>query len=134
MSLGPHIVIPNAQGSPANGNAMATDIISQPSLVPLMGTISYQIVWTGSTPIGAVSIQGSNDYSLNAKGDVLNAGHWDTLTIEFAGSATSSIPITGNSGSGLIDITTTAIYATRLVYTATSGTGSLTVTAFARGP
>lgn len=134
MSLGPHIVIPNSQGNPANGNSMGADIISQPSLVPLSGTISYQVVWSGSTPVGAVAIEGSNDYSLDALGNILNPGHWDTLVVEFAGSPTSSIPITGNSGSGLIDITTTAIYATRLIYNATSGTGNLTVIAFARGP
>lgn len=131
MSLGPNIVIPNAQGIPANGNSMAGNITSQPSLIPLCGTVSYQIVWTGATPVGAVSIQGSNDYSI---GRVLNPGHWDTLTVEYAGSPTTSIPIVGNSGSGLIDITATGIYAIRLVYTATSGTGNLIVTVFARGP
>lgn len=134
MSLGPYVVIPNVQGNPSNGNSMAANITSQPSLVPFGGMISYQVVWSGTTPVGTVSIQGSNDYSLNAEGGVLNAGHWDTLTIEYAGSPTSSIPISGNSGSGLIDITTTAIYATRLLYTFTSGIGNLVVTAFARGP
>ena len=134
MSLGPHIVIPNAQGSPANGNSMAGNITSQASITTVMGRLSYQVVWSGTSPVGTVSIQGSNDYVLSSTGEVLNAGNWDTLTVEYLGSPVQSIPVTGNTGSGLIDLTTTGIYATRLVYTATSGVGSLTVTVFGKGP
>lgn len=134
MSLGPHIVIPNAQGSPVNGNSMAVNITSQASISPVMGRISYQAVWSGTSPVGTISIQGSNDYVLSSTGAVLNAGSWDTLTISYLGSPVQSVPVTGNTGNGIIDITTTGIYATRLVYTATSGTGSLTVTVFGKGP
>lgn len=125
---GPQIVIPNALGSPANGNSMATNITSSPTIVQDMYAGSYGLVWTGTSPVGTVSVQGSNDFSLNAEGAVAVAGTWNTLTLNYQGSAVTTIPITGNSGNGLIDITATGIYAIRLIYTAGSGVGSLTVT------
>lgn len=133
MSLGPVTVIPSSQATPPNSGSMAANITSQASIVPFAGMISYEVVWNGTTPVGSVSVQGSNDFSLNAEGNVLNPGNWTVMTVNFNGSAVTTIPITGNTGEGLIDIVTTAVYAIRLIYTSTSGTGSLTVTAFGRG-
>lgn len=133
MSLGPVIVIPNVLGSPSNGNSMAGNITSSPSIVPYPSVFSYEVDWTGTSPVGTVSVQGSNTFTLNAEGGIGNAGNWTTLTFNYNGSAVTTIPITGNSGTGLIDLTVTSIYALRLIYTAGSGTGSLTVTAFGRG-
>lgn len=125
---GPQIVIPSPQGSPANGNSMATNITSSPTIVQDMYAMCYGLVWTGTSPIGTVSIQGSNDFALNSDGSVAVAGTWTTLTVNYNGTAVTTVPVTGNSGNGLIDIVATGIYAVRLIYTATSGTGSLTVT------
>lgn len=129
---GPTVVIPNALGSPANGNSMAANITSSPTVILDMYALSYGLSWTGSTPIGTVSIQGSNDFLLNAEGFVMNAGTWNTLTVNYNGSPVTTVPVTGNTGNGLIDVTATGIYAIRLIYTATSGTGSLTVTMVAK--
>ena len=129
---GPTVVIPNALGSPANGNSMAGNITSSPTIILDMYAGSYALSWTGSSPVGTVSIQGSNDYSQNAEGNVMNAGTWNVLTVNYNGSAVTTIPITGNTGNGIIDITATGIYAVRLIYTAGSGTGSLTVTMIAK--
>lgn len=82
--------------------------------------------WTGTSPVGTISIQGSNDFSLNNALNPYNSGTWNTLTLNYGGSAVTTIPISGNSGNGIVDVTATGIYAVRLVYTAGSGSGTLT--------
>lgn len=132
MFYGPAVIIPNALGSPANGNSMAANITSSPIVLLYMYACSFAFLWTGTSPVGTVSIQGSNDFSQNANGTVLNAGTWDTLTLNYGGSAVTSVPISGNSGNGIIDVVATGVYAIRFIYTATSGTGNITVTSFAK--
>jgi hypothetical protein len=129
---GPRIVIPDPGGIPANGNSMAGNITSLPVVILDLYALSYALSWTGTSPVGTVSVQGSNDYSVNAEGAVMNAGTWNTLTLNYGGSAVTTVPVTGNTGNGLIDVTATGIYAVRLIYTAGSGTGSLTVTMVAK--
>lgn len=81
--------------------------------------ISYTYTWTGATPIGAISVEVSNNFSLDPSGQVSNAGTWDTLPLS------ASTAVTGNTGSGQVDILQTGAYAIRTVYTATSGTGTI---------
>lgn len=123
----PQIVIPSPQGSPANGNSMATNITSAPTVIDNLTAASYAYSWTGTSPVGTISVQCSNDYALNPDSSVKNAGTWTTLTLNYQGSAVQSIPLTGNSGNGFIDLSPLGGYAIRTVYTATSGTGSLIV-------
>jgi DUF971 family protein len=47
--------------------------------------------------------------------------------MSYGGSTVTSVPVTGNTGQGFIDILGTGAYAVRLFYDATSGTGSLTI-------
>lgn len=124
----PYIVIPNAAASPANTGSMAANIFSKPTIIQKLSMISYQAEWTGTTPIGAASVEVSNNYSLNPDGSVKNAGTWTTMTFQYNGTAVTSVPITGNAGNGFFDIDATGSYAMRFVYTATSGTGTLQVT------
>lgn len=124
---GPQIVIPSAGGSPANGNSMAGNITSLPVIIQDMYAGSYGLSWVGTSPVGTVSVQGSNDFALNAEGGIANAGTWNTLTLNYNGAAVTTVPVSGNTGNGLIDIIATGIYAIRLIYTAISGTGNLTV-------
>ncbi len=95
------------------------------TIIPNLSMLSYSLSWAGSTPIGLVSVQVSNDYAQNGDGSVRNAGTWNTLTFNVAGVPTSSIPVSGNTGNGFLDIFATGAYACRLVYTKTSGTGTL---------
>jgi len=96
---------------------MAGNIISAVTVVSQLTMISYDITWAGTTPVGVMSVELSNSYSLNVDGSVRNAGDWTTLTL-------SSTPsVSGNTGHGFIDIDATGAYAMRLVYTRTSGTG-----------
>jgi hypothetical protein len=124
----PVTVIPSPQGNPVNGNSMSGNIISSPTLLYLMSKCSYAFVWTGTSPVGAISIQGSNDFTLNNALNPYNPGTWNTLTFNYNGSPVTSVPVTGNTGNGIIDLTATGIWAVRCVYTATSGSGALTAT------
>lgn len=128
----PYIVIPNALAQPANTGSMAANIISAPTIVQKLSMISYQASWAGTTPVGTISVQLSNDFSLNADGSIHNAGTWTTMTFNYNGSPATSVPVTGNTGNGMIDIDATGAYAIRLVYTAGSGTGTLQVTIAAK--
>jgi hypothetical protein len=100
-----------------NGN-MASNITSEVTVLQSLSKISYDLSWSGSSPVGTASLQVSNTYSLDPNGNVDNVGDWQTVT-------TSSI--SGNTGTGFIDAITGA-YATRVIYTATSGTGTLNAT------
>lgn len=124
-NIRPNIVIPSAQAAPVNSGDMSANITSAPTVLQSISQVCYSVSWAGTSPVGTVSVQASNDYAINANGQVENAGTWATMTLQYNGSAVTSIPVTGNSGNGLIDITDTAAYAIRLVYTAGSGTGTL---------
>lgn len=115
--LSPELVI-------TNGN-MAGNLISLPTIIQKLSMVSYSLSWTGSTPIGTASVQVSNDYSQNSDGSVRNAGTWTTIYLNVNGTPSQTIPITGNTGNGFIDVDQTAAYAMRLIYTAGSGTGTL---------
>jgi hypothetical protein len=127
-NLQPYQVIPNANASPANSGSMASNIISAVSIIGQLTELSYAVSWTGTSPVGTISVQVSNDYQLANNGAVLNAGTWNTIPLEYSGSAVMSVPVSGNTGNGVIDIGSIGLYAIRLVYTATSGTGSLIAT------
>jgi len=109
-----------------DAESMAASITSDPTILQSLTKASYQITWTGTSPVGTVSVEGSNNYSLNPNGTVANQGTWTVLTLEVNGQPSTSVAVTGNSGDGIIDIVETAIYAVRLIYTRVSGTGTLT--------
>lgn len=84
--------------------------------------ISYDISWVGSTPVGVMSVEISNTYSQNGDGTVRNPGNWTTLPL----SATPSV--SGSPGNGFIDVEALGAYAIRIIYTRTSGTGTMNIT------
>lgn len=121
----PYIVIPNAEANPANSGDMSLTLTSQPTIVQKLSMIAYQINWAGAAPVGAISVEASNDFSLNADGSVRNAGNWTAVPLAFNNTNAFSVPLTGAAGSGVVDIDAMGMYALRLVYTPTSGTGVL---------
>ncbi len=101
-----------------NGS-MSASITSEVTVIQKLSLLSYAISWVGSTPIGTMSVEVSNDYSTNSDGTVRNAGTWNALPL----SATASV--SGNADNGFIDIELNGGYAMRLVYTRSSGTGTM---------
>jgi hypothetical protein len=101
-----------------NGDMSLASITSQPSIIQNLSKVAYSVSWAGSSPVGVLSVQVSNDYSQNAEGGTLNPGTWNTITLS------TPANVSGNTGVGFIDIDSAA-FAIRLVYTKTSGTGSL---------
>lgn len=99
--------------------SMGADIISSVTIVQKLSMISYSATWSGSSPVGTLAVEISNDYSKNAQGVVSNAGNWTVLT---------SSAVSGNSGTIFFDVVQTAGFAIRLHYTRTSGSGSITAT------
>lgn len=88
--------------------------------------IGYDVSWTGTTPVGVMSVQVSNTYTQNGDGSVRNPGNWTTLTLS------SPATVSGNTGNGFLDIDATGAFAIRLVYTRTSGTGTMNATLCAK--
>lgn len=118
------IIAPNQNEPLIDGVSMGADITGPVTIIQTLPGISYDLAWTG-TPTGTFQVQVSNSYAKDASGAVKNPGRWTTLPLSaFVG--TYPTPA-GASGGGFIDVVGTEAYAVRLVYTRTSGTGSLTV-------
>lgn len=107
---------------------MASNITSLVTILQGISGVSYSLAWTGTTPVGTASVQVSNDYSLNPNGTVDSAGTWTTIFLNVNGTPATTIPISGNTGNGFINIADMEGYAIRLIYTAGSGTGTLNAT------
>ena len=107
-----------------NGD-MSANITSSITLKQEISGINYSVVFTGA-PVGVFTIEASDDYSVNADGSVHFAGTWNTLPVA------PVVTATGSSGHGMLEAVTLC-YATRLVYTFTSGTGVLNVTVIGQG-
>lgn len=112
----PHAVITDG--------SMSGNITSEVTIVQQLSMIAYGFSWTGTTPVGTIAIQVSNDYAVDPGGVVSNAGTWTALDLIYGGTVVSTVPVTGNTGNGMIDVETGS-YAIRAVYTRTSGTGTL---------
>lgn len=107
---------------------MASTTASSATIMQSLSMLSYAISWTGTTPVGTLALQFSDDYSVSPNGEtVIKAGTWNTAPMDIAGAFVTSASVSGNTGNGIIDVTTTGHYAVRLLYTAGSGTGTLSI-------
>ncbi len=108
------------------GSMAATSITSSPTILQTLTKVSYEASWTGTTPIGILEVQVSNSYKLTPGSAVQAAGNWTVIPLQDnTGAVVLSLPVTGNIGTAFIDVTTAA-NAIRLVYTKTSGIGTMT--------
>lgn len=118
----------NLQPQPVitNGDMSQATITSAPTILKSLTVGSYAYSWSGTAPVGAISVEVSNDYALDADGrTVKNAGNWIPIYFQLNGGASAnSAPVSGNTGKGLIEWSTGA-NAIRTVYTKTSGLGAL---------
>lgn len=111
-----------------NGDMSQASITSSVTIIQKISMLSYSYSWVGSTPVGTISVQVSNDYAITPNGALENAGTWTTLTLDVAGTPATSIAVSGNTANDFIDIRQLGAYAIRTVYTKGSGTGSLQAT------
>lgn len=123
MSLRPEI----KPYSVLTNSSMVNSLTSLATIIQKLSMVSYQFVWTaGSTPVGTVGVQVSNDYSLDATGTVSNAGTWSTYYfLNSSGSFVTTLSVSGNTGNAIIELPNVAFYAVRAIYTRTSGSGTL---------
>jgi hypothetical protein len=119
--LSPYQIVGGTEKGAVSGN-MATQIISPVTVIQNLSMISYDVSWSGTSPVGVCDVQTSNTYAQNSDGSVANAGDWSSLPL-------SNTPaVSGNTGYGIIEVDASAMYAIRFVYTPTSGTGTMAVT------
>lgn len=104
----------NPESVITNGN-LSGNLTSLVTIITKLSMVTYATSWSGTSPVGTLNVQVSNDYSQNGDGSVKNAGTWSTVTTG---------AVSGNTGTGFFDITTGA-YAIRLTYTFSSGTGTI---------
>ena len=117
--------IGNTVASAANPNPakvsgdMSANIIGPSTTIDIMDQVCYQVHWTG-TPTGTINIQGSVDNST-----------WDTL--DPASFTPPIINPAGSAGGQLINLALTPFPYIRLIYTAASGSGTMTCNMSAKG-
>ena len=109
-----------------NGD-MSANITSAVTIIQNTPLVSYDISWTGTSPVGEMTVEVSNTYSVNPDGTVRNPGNWTTLTLS------APTTVSGSPGNGFIDLDVTSAYAVRLKYTRTSGTGTMNAVIAAKG-
>ncbi len=106
----------------------ATSTASEVTVLQGLSMLNYALSWSGTSPVGTVALQFSDDFALSSTGTVSNSGTWNTAPIDVSGAIATSAPISGNTGNGMIDIAPSGAYASRLLYTKGSGVGTLTIT------
>ena len=109
----------------APNNDMSGNLESLVTIKNNMPIIGYGISWSGTAPVGVIQCLCSNDYSIDAEGNVKNAGTWNIVPFSVSGTIVTSLPVSGSPGNGYIDIDVLSAYAIKLSYTATSGSGKL---------
>lgn len=97
--------------------AMVGDLTSKVTNIQFLDLIGIQANVVSGTPTGVLAVQVSADYNQDDLGNVLNTGHWITLT--------SQAITSGNPTFTYIDLTPTSAPWIRTIYTHTSGTGVL---------
>lgn len=120
LFLGPLIIIPSVNGNMTGTSVLTSTVIDMKQRHAAV----IQATWTG-TPTGSFSIQQALDYSEYPSGQVQNPGIWIDMGIVIG-------PPAGSSGSGFVDMALTGVAYLRLVYTNSSGTGTLIAYGFGK--
>lgn len=101
-----------------NGDMSQTSVTSAVTCIQFLDNIGLQLNFTG-VPVGTFAVQVSADYAQDAMGNVTNAGNWIAITLPIPPAASGSPDKIG------IDLNQIAFPWIRVVYTKTSGTGTL---------
>jgi hypothetical protein len=119
---------PAAVFDSTTGQSMAGNLTSKITIIPDMSGISYDISWSGTSPVGTIQVLVSNSYTTDFNGNPLNAGNWTVLPFLVSGTIVTSVAVSGNTGNGFLDIGEIRSYAIKLVYNYTSGSGTISAT------
>lgn len=123
------MITPTYYDLPLSGTAMASTITSDAITLDRMASYSIQVVWSGGTaPVGTFKLQCSNDFPIATSGSQpFKPTNWTDVT-------SSPQAITGTPGSIVYDVTVMGYAWARLIYTPTSGSGTIAICRFnARG-
>jgi len=100
------------------GDMSQSSITSAVTNITYLDNVCIELVFTGS-PVGTFSVQGSLDHQQDALGNIITAGNWVSLTL-------SPAPVaSGSADQIVIDLNQLSFPYIRVVYTKTSGTGTL---------
>lgn len=99
---------------------LSANLTSPVTDIRYLDNIAIQLIFTG-TPTGTFVVQGSLDYmrAFSEEARAVNAGTWTTITLG------STLAASGAAGNILVDLNQLSFPYIRVVYTRTSGTGSL---------
>lgn len=102
--------------------SMTNPIATTPTSLKIIDNSGFQMVWTGA-PVGTFNVQVSLDYKPGQFPDETpqNAGNWITLPLN------TPITASGVPDIAYADLALMSSPWVRLIYTPTSGTGSLSV-------
>ena len=109
-----------------NSASMATSLTSPVVEIRNQDNVGIQLHWTGA-PVGDFDFQISSDHAQDSQGNVTNAGNWVSLPLSPAISAA------GSADDAYVDLNQMSAMYCRVVYTRTSGTGSLSGVIVAKG-
>jgi len=109
-----------------NAASMATSLTSPVVEIRNQDNVGIQLHWTGA-PVGDFDFQISSDHAQDSQGNVTNAGNWVSLPLSPAISAA------GSADDAYVDLNQMSAMYCRVVYTRTSGTGSLSGVIVAKG-
>lgn len=96
---------------------ISTTQTSDTTIVEGIDEASILVQWSGTSPVGTITIEASNSTENEFK---KNLEVWETLDFS------ATISVSGNTGSHQILLNSLPFRAIRFIYTASSGTGSLT--------
>jgi hypothetical protein len=102
-------------GNTSMAGSLTSDVVE----IQNQDNIGVQLHWTG-TPAGSFAFQVSSDYREDAEGNVQVAGNWVPLTVSPAISAS------GSGDDAYVDFNQLSALYMRVVYTRSSGSGTLT--------
>jgi len=99
--LEPYAILP--------AGSMSADVVGPETSVKNLDQITYEIVWSGTSPVGSIEVQ-------TQVKDV-----WQAIALP-------TIGVSGNTGNHLITINSAShFHKLRVKYVCTSGTGALTI-------
>lgn len=106
---------------------MSGSLTSPVTAITVLDNVAYQLDFSGS-PVGYFQVELSSNYNQDELGNVLNPGTWVPVIFTYFNGTifvTSSHIPTSSGSPIIIEITQTACPFARVVYTSTSGSGTL---------